>query len=41
VGDVDEMIAAGTLNLPAGKLFVAGQVLAAMGALKFEFVHDL
>jgi len=40
VWDIDEMIAAWTLYLSPGKLFVAGQVLATMGALKFEFVHD-
>jgi hypothetical protein len=35
-----EFIAAGTLNLLAGKLFVTGQMLFAMWTLKFEFAHD-
>jgi len=33
------MLAFGTLNLPAGKAFIALQMLFAMGALKFEFAH--
>jgi len=39
--NIDKMIATGTLYLPAGMLFVTRQMLLAMGALKFEFAHDL
>jgi hypothetical protein len=41
VRDGDEMIAAGTLDLPAGELFLALQMLLAMRALEFEFAHGL
>jgi hypothetical protein len=33
------MVAAGTLDLAAGKLLVALQMLVALGAGKFEFAH--
>jgi hypothetical protein len=39
--NIDEVIAAGALDLPAGMLFVTRQVLLAMGTLKFEFAHGL
>ena len=40
-GDTDEMLAFGTLNLSAGKAFIALQMLFAVGALKFEFAHSV
>jgi len=40
VWDIDEMIAAWTLYLSPGKLFITGQMLVTMGALKFELVHN-
>ena len=40
VWDVDKMIAAWALDLSPGKLFITGQTLVTMGALKFELVHD-
>lgn len=39
MGNADEMIATGALNLAAGKLFVTGHVLLAMRTFKFEFTH--
>lgn len=43
IGDADEVVAAGALNLPAGELRFAFQRLIAVGTIKFEFVrvHDL
>ena len=43
IGDSDEVIAGGTLNLPPGKLGFALQRLVAMRAVKLEFicVHKL
>jgi len=41
VWDIDEVIAARALDLSARELLITGQVLVAMGALKFEFIHDL
>ena len=38
IGDADEMLARGTLNLPAGELRFAFQRLVAMRAVKLEFV---
>ena len=40
-GDDNEMVAAGALDLPAGKLAVALDVLIAMRAGEFEFAHRL
>lgn len=37
--NADHVIATGALDLSSGKLFVASQVLLAMGALKFEVAH--
>ncbi len=37
--DADKMVAGGTLNLSTGKLWVALQMLVALGAGKFELVH--
>jgi hypothetical protein len=39
--NADEVITTRTLNFPAGKLFIALQVLLAFGTGKFEFVHGL
>jgi hypothetical protein len=39
VGDADQMIAGGTLNLPAGVARIALQRLIAVGTIKFEFVR--
>jgi hypothetical protein len=39
--DADEMAASGALDLPAGELLVTGQMLLAVGALKFEFAHGV
>lgn len=39
VRDVDQMIAAGTLDLPAGELLIAGHALLAMRTFEFEFAH--
>jgi hypothetical protein len=43
VGDSDEVIAGGTLDLPPGELWFALQRLVAMRAVKLEFicVHKL
>lgn len=41
VGDADENVAPGTLNLPARKARVAFQRLVAVGTVEFEFVHGL
>jgi hypothetical protein len=39
VGDSDEVIAGGTLNLPPGELWFALQRLVAMRAVKLEFIR--
>jgi hypothetical protein len=39
VRDADQMVAGGTLNLPAGMARIALQRLVAMGTIKFEFVR--
>jgi hypothetical protein len=43
IGNADEHVAGGTLNLPAGELWFALQRLVAVGAIEFEFigVHSL
>lgn len=41
VGDADEDIAPGTLDLPSRKARVAFQRLIAVGTVEFEFVHGL
>ena len=38
IGDSDEVIAGGTLNLPPGELWFALQRLVAVGTIEFEFV---
>ena len=38
IGNADEMLARGTLNLPTGELRFAFQRLVAMRAVKLEFV---
>jgi len=39
MGDVDQVVASGTFDLPTGKLFVARHVLFAVRTFKFEFAH--
>jgi hypothetical protein len=43
IGDADEMLAGGTLNLSSGELWFATQRLIAVGTIEFEFrcVHKL
>ncbi len=43
IGDADEVVAGGALNLAAGELRFAFQRLVAVGTIKFEFVcvHNL
>jgi hypothetical protein len=39
--DSNQVIAAGTLDLPARMLFVTGKMLFAMGTLEFQFLHKI
>jgi hypothetical protein len=40
VRDADQMVAGGTLNLPAGMARIALQRLVAVRTIKFEFTHN-
>jgi len=39
IGDADQMLASGTLNLPPGVARVALQRLIAMGTIEFKFIR--
>ena len=38
-GDSNQVIATGTLDLPAGVCRIAGKMLLTVGAFKFQFAH--